>query len=416
MVGKAPLNNANPLIFTAFAGIFINLGRVISDIELGTIFFSFAQSALLALIFGKVIVWMRKEKVGKVGIIATFFFYAVLPVNSMAGLIMWKDILFGGFGLLFLLALRQLYTEKDAFFSVKKISYFITLAFLFCTWRNNGLYAYVLFIVLALVVNRKLFIAKKYLFLLLSPIVITFIYLTAITPLITPASSQAATLVIPSQQIARTVKYESNSISSQDKKTIDAIFPYSKLGAEYNPRLSDPVMGSFNDNVFQKNEGKYLSIWFKLLRGHKKTFVAAFLYNNYGYAYPFYASSSPTDILLNNANHPNVIKGYTDTAYVNGGKFATIAYRDLIMQQVPFLQNVGFYTCIILLAAYIAIIRKRQELMGVFIILSGLFISTILGPVNSEFRYLYLFVVATPFIITSVFSSVSQEKGKKRRV
>lgn len=415
VTGVLPLSNGNPLIFTSFVAIFISIGRLFGSLELGTVLFSIAQSAILAMIFAKIIVWMRQEKVGKAGIVATFLFYAILPINSIAGIIMWKDILFAGFGLLFLLTLRQLYIEKNAFFSAKKIAIFTILAFLFCTWRSNGLYAYALFVVLAIIISRKTFLSKKYLLLLFAPIVFTFIYLHALTLVITPSNSQAAMMVVPSQQLARTVKYESSSISSKDKKTINEIFPYDQLGGEYNPRLSDPVMGSFKDKTFQKDEGKYFGLWLRLFESHKRTYVASFLYNTYGYAYPFYPSSTTTDVLMDNASHPNALKGYTDTAYVDGGKFFAAEYRDIVTSLMPVIRNVGFYTCIVLLGLYVAVVRKRRELTGVFVILLGLYISTILGPVNSEFRYLYLFVVATPFIIASAFSGYTPARSNKKR-
>lgn len=411
VTGATTLNNANPLIFTAFVGIFIDIGRLFAGIELGTVIFSIAQSAILAIFFAKVIVWMRREGVGRAGIAVAFIFYAILPINSIAGLIMWKDILFAGFGLFFLMLLRQLYIEKNQFFSPKNIAYFNIFGFLFCTWRSNGLYAYMLFVILVLILNRYIFFTKRFLLLLFTPIVLSLIYLRIIN-LPTPETEK---ITVPLQQIARTVKYESSSISNNDRKTINEILPYNQIGEKYNPRLSDPIKTLLNEQNFDKNKVRYFNVWLDLFKHHKRTYVAAFLYNNYGYVYPGYVSSTPTDILLDNANHPNAIKGYTDTAYRDGGKSATIEYRNFIMKPISILHNIGFYTCLLILAAYAAIVRKRQELAGVFIILLSLLISTMLGPVNGEFRYLYLIVVATPFIIVSVLSGNSLNRGIKKR-
>lgn len=401
ITGKAPLTSAHPIIFTAFTSIFIHLGLLFGSLELGTVFYSFAQSAILAMIFAYIIVWMRREGIGKNGIIATFLFYAILPINAFAGIVMWKDILFAGFGLLLLVMLRQLYLLKDRFFTPQRVTCFVLLAFLFCTWRNNGFYAYLAFSVIAVTVNCRMFINKKYLSVLLAPILLFAAYSTLSTLVAGPPSSSEA-MSVPLQQIARTVKYHSDSISKEDKATIDEILPFEKLSELYNPGLSDPIKSSFNKKTYNENKGKYISLWFKLFREHKKTYVAAFLYNTYGYVYPFKTSPTTTDTLVNNANQLNTPEGYRDNAYQHHGKGAATKYRDLIMGVVPLLHNIGFYTCVILLGVYIAVVKKKRELIGVFILLLCLFFTTILGPVNGEFRYLYLFVIAMPFITASV--------------
>jgi hypothetical protein len=412
--GVTPLSNANPLIFTALVSIFINIGLWFGSLEFGTLLFSIAQSAILAMIFAQIIVWMRREKISKIAIIATLVFYAILPINAFAGVIMWKDILFAGFGLLLLLFLRQLYLEKNRFFTNKKqIIYFVLFAFLFCIWRNNGVYAYILFLILAIAINYKTFLKTKYLLLLLAPVLLYIIYMTFISTITKPTSQSDAMLSIPLQQVARTVKYHEKSISSQDKETLNEILLFNQLGQKYNPNLSDPVKGLLDTEAYNANREKYMNLWFKLYMEHKKTYVAAFLYNTYGYVYPFYTSTTITDVVIDNASPPNAQKGYSDSAYKNGGKIVAAKYRDLLTSLAPFMHNVGFYTCIILLGAYISIIKKRKELVGVFVVLFCLFVTTILGPVNGEFRYLYLFVIATPFIIAAVCSDYSSRGVKK---
>lgn len=410
--GEVPLSNAHPIIFTGFVSIFIHIGQLFGSVELGAILFSLVQSIILAMIFAQIIVWMRKEKMGRGFIIATFLFYAILPINAIAGTIMWKDILFAGFGLIFLLLLRQLYIEKDAFFTKKRIAYFILFAFLFCAWRNNGIYAYAASSILVIAFSQKTFFKIRYLLLMFSPILLFIVY-SALSSLISQPTSQAEALSVPLQQIARTVKYAGNTLSADDKAAIGEILPYDKLSGEYNPNLSDPVKSSFNTTVFNQNKSRYIKLWIKLLVEHKKTFVAAFLYNTYGYVYPLSSSSTTTDITMNNASHFNAPKGYSDIAYSDGGKQALGKYRDLLMSVLPLLRNIGFYTCIILLGVYIAIIRRRRELTGVFIVLACLFLTTILGPVNGEFRYLYLFVIAAPFVIGSAYYCHNLERKKK---
>jgi hypothetical protein len=405
ITGTAALSNAHPLIFTVFVSIFIHIGLLFGSLELGTLLFSLAQSAILALIFARIIVWMRQEKIGTYGITAALIYYAILPINAIAGTIMWKDILFAGFGLLFMLVLRKLYIEKELFFTRKNVAYFILLAFLFCTLRNNGLYAYVLFFVLVIVFDYKKIKNIKLLILLLSPILLATVYQSLISLVAKPASTSVASLSVPAQQVARTVKYHKGELTDKEKVTLNEISSVDRIGEKYNPNLSDPVMGTFDTKVFEKNKPKYFGLWLELFKEHPKTFIAATLYNTYAYVYPYYVSPTPTDTIMDNSIHPNAFKGHPDSAYLNGNKQAVITYESIISDVAPIIHNIGFYSCMILLGAYVAISRKKRELAGVFILLFSLFVTTILGPVNGEFRYLYLFVVAVPFIMVSVLSS-----------
>lgn len=403
IVGKDPLSAAHPLIFTAFSGVFVRLGLLFGSLELGTLFFSFGQSAILSVVFGRIIVWMRQEGVGPYGIIAAFIFYAVLPVNSFAGTIMWKDVLFAAFGLIFLVLLRELFVQRDRFFNRQNMTLFVFFAFLFCVWRNNGTYAYVLMLAILLLLDYKIFTNRKFAAALVSPVLLVAGY-SLVTSLISKPAVSAEAMSVPLQQIARTVAYHGDELSNEDKASIDEILPYERLDDIYKPHISDPVKGSFRLSVFKDNEIKYINLWFKLFMEYRKTFISAFAYNTYGYVYPFRASPTTTDTIVDNSIQLNALEGYEDSAQ-GRGKSAAIAYRDLTMSIVPIFHNIGFYTCVILLCAYVAIIRKKRELTPVFILLACLFLTTILGPVNGEFRYLYLFVVATPFLLVSVVAN-----------
>jgi hypothetical protein len=414
IVGDIPLSNTHPVIFTAFVAIFIKAGQLLNSLSIGLFLFSFAQSAILASIFATVITWMRREGVGKAGLVATFIFYAILPINAIAGIIMWKDILFAGFGLLLLIALRKLYVDKDVFFNKRNILIFTCISFFFCIWRSNGLYAYAAFVVITLFMHRKTMLRSKYFILLFSPLIASVIFSSFIL-LFSQPSSTVVMLSVPLQQIARTVKYHDNTISAVDRGIINEILPTSQLGDKYNPNLSDPVMWAFNKDSFERDRLKYIKIWFRLGVSHKKTYIAAFVYNSYGYMYPYYRSPTTTDLLMDNTIHMNAFKDYSDTAQDNGNKIMLSEYRNLLTSTVPIVNRIGFYTCIIVISGYITIIRRRRELIGVFTVLTCLLATTVLGPVNGEFRYLYLFAIATPFVLSAVLlNPKNQVKGGRR--
>lgn len=400
--GVLKVTNAHPVIFTGIVSLFMGIGNVLGGIGVGIVLYSLFQSAILSMIFARVIVWQRQVGLGAYGIIATLFFYAILPVNAFAGTILWKDILFAGIGLLLLIKLWEMFVQGTRFLTKKNITLYVLIAFTFCILRNNALYAYVLFTACILVINRRVLLNKPGLIAILSPVLLSVVYLFS-TSLVVGSASSVESMSVPLQQIARTVKYHSASINIQDKNTIDEILPYNKIDQAYNPGLSDPVKWVFNNEQFSQNKSKYIGLWFKLFAQYPKTYIASFLYNTYGYVYPFVDSHTTTDIVLNNKDQINALDGYSDVSYQSGGKKFLSVYREIVSTVFGLTRNIGFYTCLTLLAIYLSIVRRNRALLGVFILLFCLYVSVIFGPVNGEFRYLYLFVVAAPLLITAPF-------------
>lgn len=409
--GDLPLTNAHPVIFTGFLGIFMSIGSLFDNFNLGIALFTTMQSAILAMIFALTIVYIKGLGAPKLWLMGIFIFYAIIPINAIAGIILWKDILFAALGLLLVIQLWHLSTNKTEVLTIGKMIVFIFTAFLFCVWRNNGFYAYTAMVILLLIINYRPILHGKfmrYLIILITPIVLFFTYTATVYITVgTPSSSE--TMSVPLQQIARTVKLNGNSLSDEDRQKINEILPYNELPELYNPGLSDPVKSAFKNEVFNRDKLRYINLWFKLLSENPGTFIAAFTYNTYGYFYPFHVSPTPTDIIIDNTGQIFASDEYVDEVYASGIKTSVILYRDIVTSTASILRNIGLYTCIFILSIYVSIIRKRRDLIAPFALLGMLLLTTILGPVNGEFRYLYMFVLTTPFIVTCLYIKKQQD-------
>ena len=402
---EIPLSNGHPLIYTALMGFFIKIGQLIGDTNTGILLFSIFQTTLLAAIFATVISWMKRLRVSNTIIIASVLFYAIIPVNTLAGTVLWKDILFSGVGLLLLLFVRLLYVERSSFFTKKNIAFFILLAFLFSTLRHNGFYAYSLAAILMIAVNHHTFFSKKYLVLFATPVILVLIYTNLVSMILPPSSTPSgATLIVPMQQLARTAKYHLNDLTPQNKEKLQRIIKINNGEVTYAAGLSDMAGRNFDVAEFNRNKAEYAVLWAKLLILYPKTFLAATAYNTYGYTYPYHNSTTTTDIIWNNCFQENAPKDCQEIAIDNKNKELVGFYRNLINSTMPLQDNIGLYVCTMIVLLYVSIIRRKKELVGVFILLISLFLSIVAGPVNGDFRYLYLFVIAVPFVVASVFA------------
>ena len=101
ILGNSPLNNAHPILYTGFVGIFVKFGMMIKDIEFGIALYSTAQMLILAVIFGGLIEWFRKRGAGLILQVLAVCFFALNPLIAMYSVTMWKDILFSTWIVLF---------------------------------------------------------------------------------------------------------------------------------------------------------------------------------------------------------------------------------------------------------------------------------------------------------------------------
>ena len=83
ILGNSPLNNAHPILYTGFVGIFVKLGMLIKDIEFGIALYSAAQMLILSVVFGGLIEWFRKRGAGLILQVLATCFFALNPLIAM---------------------------------------------------------------------------------------------------------------------------------------------------------------------------------------------------------------------------------------------------------------------------------------------------------------------------------------------
>ena len=102
-----PNNNHHPVAYTLFLGIFLKIGELFSDYNIGICCYSVAQSALMALVICRAVGFLRENGAHRVYIAAAIAFYALEPLFASYAIALWKDPLYSA--LLLLLSI-QLYT------------------------------------------------------------------------------------------------------------------------------------------------------------------------------------------------------------------------------------------------------------------------------------------------------------------
>ena len=316
---------------------------------------------------------------------------------------MWKDILFSGLFLLFVLSVYQLlplccegrrFGERPGLLVLFGIS-----GVLVCLMRSNGLYAFVFsmpFLVYAFRRHWKIILPLQVLvlavvFLVKGPVMEAF-------DVAQPAFSES--LSIPAQQIARVV-YEGRELSGEQKELLGKTVEYSAIADYYQPELSDPVKALIqygHPEYLEAHKGEYLRLWVQLGLKYPLDYWNAFVDQTKGYWFP-----DAPGLLTNEGISPNelglswqpVLRGQAVTKIVE-----ILSKLYTIFPLYGLLYSIGAFTwAAVFLFANCLLNGKKENwilYLPFFAILLTLCAAT---PVASDVRYAYSLILSMPLLI-----------------
>lgn len=216
--------NHHPFWHTIIISGIVHLGLVLfHDINAAIALFSVCQILFVAASFSFITVTINQASKSKALVWFSFFFFLISPYNISYSATMWKDIPFGMATMLFTAFLyRILFLVGGA-----KINYigFIISAFLFGSWRTNGLIALIITsIILAILFFRKK--SKKMLITIVSVVLITVLMNTVFFNVIGVKSAKfSEKLSIPLQQISRVI-HDGNQLEDDEIEMIDKLLDF----------------------------------------------------------------------------------------------------------------------------------------------------------------------------------------------
>ena len=388
-------SNWQPIIHTWLILPFVRLGKHINNMDFGVFLYSFTQMVLFSAICAYSIFFMRKKSVRPVFCLIVLLYFAIFPINALLGITMWKDILFSGITLLLILFLFSISDNPGTFFSSwKNIVGLILILFLFCTFRNNGLFAFLVFLPFFFIVQHRYW--KQVLIVCCSCLLLVAAYKGPVFQAfhVTETPSTEA-MSVPLQQIARTVKFHKATLTKDEIQRINEILPVDKLPDLYNPQLSDPVKNVINAKVLLQNKNRYSSLWLDLFKKYPKTYLESFLANSYGYWYPdvdftintFSAGANQFGITA--VKHPGMVRILEKV--VGHGIPATPG--------ISMLCSIGFAVWILLFLCALCLYQKQAQKLLPFILLFTLWLTVMASPVFAEYRYAYGLILSCPICL-----------------
>lgn len=392
------VSDHHPVIHTVFIGMIYNVGFfMFHNVNLATGFVSITQMIIMASIFSYFLMWLYKRNVSRTILILILLYFSLSPIHGYYSVTMWKDVLFGGFFLLFTLNIIDL--DQSNSFDIKQIVKFILLSLLILFFRNNALYVYIFCIPFFIYLYKnKLFnivlcicISLLCFFIVKGPV---FRYFNI------KKSSSSEYIAIPLQQVGR-MSYKYVDFSEEELDIINELIPVDAMSNLYNPMTVDFIKFNslYNTSVFDANKTKYFKLWINLVLKHPSIAIESYLNSTLGYWYSgvqFWAVGDSID--------KNDIGIYSAP---KGGKYINRYVTEIKSYDIPIVStqwSIGLCFILIAFSCLLIIIKRKMRFLIYYVPILGIWLTLMVAsPVFAEFRYVYCAYTCLPLFLLIPF-------------
>lgn len=388
------LTDHHPVLHTLFIKVGYKIGSFFTSNEnIKAACSTIIQMIIMSSIYSYFIVFLNNHKINKKIIIGLIIIFGLLPVYAFYSISMWKDVLFGGFFLLFIISLYKIIEnqEKIKFNNYLFLSVSMLLSLLF---RNNALYMFIIFIPIYLFYFRK-----KVLYHLITCIITLSIFFVIKYPIYNhyqvERSKSWEYLGMPIQQVGR-MAFKNVKFTKKEQKQIEKFITIENLKKDYNPVLSDGIKFSLNLNqqYFDTHNKEFLMLWKTLVYKHFDIAVESYFMSTIGYWYPN---------LINNAVELGVVSN--DIGLYNKPllpKNISKYIKDLYRFDTPILSlqwNIGLVIWLLFLLGIICIKNNKKYFLCYIPILGMWATLMVASPVYGMLRYVFWAYTTFPFYI-----------------
>ncbi len=405
------LRNQHPIVHSLTMWLFASMGQTFfSSMNTSMFLYSLFQLLLIVAAMSWTVKLLFELNAPGRAVVSLMLLFILSPITQNYLFTDVKDAPFCGFLMLFAVQIFRVLTERLGIGRQKACHYLLlavsALGMFF--FRQDGVYQLLITLAVLLIANRKnrrLWACMGASFLCLF-VVWNSIALPALD--VRP-SSRREMLSIPFQQTARYIRDAGDQVTEEEAAAISAILDYENLGELYNPNLSDPVKGTFNDDASGEDLAGYFRVWFQMLLKRPDIYVQATMNNVYGYFYPdghlsnvnSYGESEEHMADLNQS-----LKEYgADFHYPGAFGGIRILYenfRDAIfsLPVLSFLRMPAFYVWSLLLCFFYCLARQKRKVLYVLIPMLVSVLICIAGPAYGwYFRYLFAISLCLPGVV-----------------
>lgn len=395
-------SNHHPVYHTLVIKAFMTLGfRLFGEINAAVATYSFFQIFFMAACFSYVIVTLYQMKISINLIICCGLYYVIMPFHIMYSFTMWKDVVFGGTVLLFIVSVYRTLKKIGKYQIVNQLVMIIGSVGM-CLFRSNGWFAYVLTCIGFVFIFRKKY-TKMCLTFFVIVVMTFFLGHLLLGHLGIKQPDTIESLSIPAQQVSRVV-VDCDDLTEAQRQLLNQIVDVDAIPETYKASTSDPiktlVRASENQNFIIEHKTEFIKLYLELGISHPHKYIEAWIDETRGFWNAGYPGGKwDHDVLENNLGISSIVNSEAINIVLE-------EYLWLFkgMEALQIFHSIGFHVWIVLFIVFINSIRGDKVNIFVTIPLIAIILSLVLAtPVYGEFRYAYAVFCCLPFLLFATF-------------
>lgn len=430
------LDPAVPIVYILPIRFFWNIGEaVFGTPNAGLGFSTFVQMTFFAAIVSYAVTRLHANAVKKWVCILVLLYFALMPYNTYMVTTIWKDVPFAASMLLFMVMIFEQYLDKKTESKLQEYGRLLLIVIAgmgVCLMRNNGLYAFILFLPFGIWIfwkkNKKLMITLVLTFVLVK-IVQGPVYDSLMTKqaaviaeknntgnektdgketkkvknATTNYNSNALLYVIPLQQMAN-VAVDRTDLSAEDYERLNRIMDVEAVRANYAEksdycrRCIDITLPLINFSTSQK---EYIETWVYFGLKYPLNYVLGWRGQTIGYWYPDIQNWTTINAIIEND-----IGLYKEWVFTEELSWKLEDLEELYMKIPAYgmLWSIGFVVWATLFGMGVTFIKKGFKAVLLYIPLIGVWLTLLAAtPIYAEFRYAYSIFLCLPFALLFPF-------------
>lgn len=416
VAGIDPWSNWIPILHTLILALFVYLGQLLGGGNAWLVLYSLASIALNVATYTYLAYWIVTRGYGRRAAVAVSAVFALDPVFTLMSFNPTKDVLFGCVFVLFILALLDLYLQRDSLcdgrhLPGKLIARALVAGIFACLLRNNAPHSLLLAALVLLVASligrgRDAGLARvrrSAAGVCAAPALAVLVATSLLYPALGIVRSPfVEPLSVPLNQMAGAL----TNLGGPTSPELAAAQRYFPFPAPYNPRFADPAKFSFDDELAQEDLGEFAKTYLRLGRAYPGQYLAIALDLDIGYWYPLADVPDPVadriyleidsyadDEVAYPVHHTNWLPGLR--AWYHSVADHTWAPMNLPIIGFAFSTALPSTAMVVLL--YVAVRFRKRELLVCLLLGFSYFVAYLIGPV-CNFRYVYPIFMLLPLM------------------
>ena len=286
-IGTTGFSNHHPFFHTLLIQICIKIGEMYSNLNFGCAIYTIFQMLYISYALSKIVEWLSQNRVPSIFLFMITIAYAVIPYFGQTSIAMWKDPSFGASLVLLTISMLEFNSEESSVNKNKCLAKIGLFALLACLLRNNGIYAIVFTIFVALITNIY---RKKSLKLVANLFAVICLYFVITGPVYSAfevvPTEKVEKLGICINQMASVAASNDGIMSEKERNFMNNILPIEKYKKTYRPCAVDLLKWNPNFNSDYLNSPEFFKIYISMGLKNPRKYVCAWALMTFGYWAP----------------------------------------------------------------------------------------------------------------------------------